>query len=215
MMGWGAGGKWQKSFCTSNELSVLIVSSQVVIAIWTGKSSRGWMGLMQSLWCPSTIDSKTEISSHMERGEEIRGSGDMETDISVSSSIHPLVLLSPSSSPLPFFFLSALFFLSPALDFGSGFAFAADSFSLSLSSRLLSPSFAAMVTTSSPTWSASAEDGVVGGWETCKSNLVQQNSSSSVQASIDKRISCRSAKKTAPRSGDCSVNNYITLLCFE
>lgn len=92
-----------------------------------------------------------EISSHMERGEEIRGSGDMETDISVSSSIHPLVLLSPSSSPLPFFFLSALFFLSPALDFGSGFAFAADSFSLSLSSRLLSPSFAAMVTTSSPT----------------------------------------------------------------
>lgn len=50
-----------------------------------------------------------EISSHMERGEEIRGSGDMETDISVSSSIHPLVLLSPSSSPLPFFFLSSFF----------------------------------------------------------------------------------------------------------
>lgn len=108
MMGWGAGGKWQKSFCTSNELSVLIVSSQVVIAIWTGKSSRGWMGLMQSLWCPSTIDSKTEISSHTERGEEIRGSGDMKTDISVSSSIHPLVLLSPSSSPLPSPFSSSL-----------------------------------------------------------------------------------------------------------
>lgn len=49
-----------------------------------------------------------EISSHTERGEEIRGSGDMETDISVSSSIHPLVLLSPSSSPLPSPFSSSL-----------------------------------------------------------------------------------------------------------
>lgn len=85
-----------------------------------------------------------EISSHMERGEEIRGSGDMKTDISISSFIHPLVL-SPSFSPLPFPLCPLL--SSSGTGFGSGFVF--DSFSPSLSSRLLSLGFAAMVTTSS------------------------------------------------------------------
>jgi len=86
-----------------------------------------------------------EISSHMGRGEEIRGSGDTETDISISSFIRPLVL-SPSSSPLPFPLFPHL--SSSCIGFGSGFVFF-DSFSPSLSSRLLSFSFAAMVTTSS------------------------------------------------------------------
>lgn len=100
MMGWGAGGKWQKSFCTSNELSVLIVSSQIVIAIWTGKSSRGWMGLMQSLWCPSTIDSKTERSVATRR-EERRLEGQVTWKL--TSAFHLLSILWSSSllRPLP------------------------------------------------------------------------------------------------------------------
>jgi len=48
-----------------------------------------------------------------------------------------------------------------------------------------------------------------------ESNLVQQNTSSSDQASIDKNITCRSSKKTASQGHECSVSNYITLLCFE
>lgn len=107
MRGWGAGGKWQKSFCTSNELSVLIVSSQVVIAIWTGKSSRGWVGLMQSLWCPSTIDSKTERSVATWR-EERRLEGQVTWKL--TSAFHLLSILWSFSllRPLPSLFSSSL-----------------------------------------------------------------------------------------------------------
>lgn len=48
-----------------------------------------------------------------------------------------------------------------------------------------------------------------------ESNLVQQNTSSSVQASIDKHITCCSARKTASQERECSVSNYIAVLCFE
>lgn len=79
-----------------------------------------------------------EISSHMERGEEIRGSGDTEQ----TSAFNLLSLLWFSSFLSPPFFSSVLFFLPSALDL------VLDLFSSTLSSRLLSLSFAAMVTSS-------------------------------------------------------------------
>lgn len=101
---------------------------------------------MQSLWCPSTIDSKTEISSHTERGEEI-----IEGQVTwkLTSAFHLLsILWSSLLLPLPSLFLSALFFLSPALDLVLDLR-SLSTLSLHLFPLAFSPSFAAMVTTSS------------------------------------------------------------------
>lgn len=87
-----------------------------------------------------------EISSHMERGEEIRGVRRRGNRHQHFFSLSAPLVLSPSSSPLP----SPLCLLSSSgTGFGSRFVFF-DSFSPSLfPPRLLSLGFAAMVTTSS------------------------------------------------------------------
>lgn len=133
----------------------------------------------------------------MERGEEIRCRGYMETD----TAFHLLSILwssSPSSSPLPF--LLRLPLSSSSTGFGSGFVFFLSfSFHLFFVSPSLSLSWLCchgyrII----PTWSASAEDG-----RRMESNLVWQNTPSCVQASTDKHITCRSARKTALHGREC------------
>lgn len=123
-----------------------------------GKSNRGLVGIdAEPLVLRHYRFKDREISNHMERGEEIRGSGDTENR-------HQHFIFHPSSLrlPLPSLFLSLPLcpLSSSCTGFGSGFVFF-NSFSPSL---FLSPSLSRLCCHGYniiPTWSASVSPGWV------------------------------------------------------
>ena len=131
-------------------------------------------------------DSKTErsVASWRERRGDQSVWPRMETHISISSG--PLsVFLSP-----PFFFPLSLL-SSFGAGFGSGFVFF-DSFSLHLFPLAFSVSALLPWLPHHPYMKC-----ICRGYERMESDLLQQNTSSSVQASIDEHITCRSARKNS------------------
>lgn len=127
---------------------------------------------------------------------------------------YSIFIFYPSSGPLSFFLsppfssAAASFFLQHWIWFWICFLSA-----LSLSISSLSPSLSWLCCHGYdiiPTWSASAEYG-----RRVESNLVRQNTSSSgVQASTDRHITCRSGRRTALREHECSGRRLFSSVMF-
>lgn len=128
------------------------------------------------------------ISSHMERGEEIRGSSDVEqtSAFNLSSLLWSSSFLSPPLSPLS----SSVFLLHWICFWTCFLRLLPLVFSLALSLGV-----AAMVTSSLHEVHLQTMKTVQ-----TKSNSVQQNTSSSVQASIDKHITCLGGRRAVHSS---------------